>query len=72
MPLFAYRCGDCEKTSELLVRAEEKPVCPACGSRRMEKQLSHFAPMRGAETASAPMPSCASCCSSGEGCPYKG
>jgi putative FmdB family regulatory protein len=72
MPLFAFVCRDCEKTSEILIRSEETPVCPQCGSRHMEKQMSHFAPMRGAESTPAPMPACAGCSNAGGGCPYKG
>lgn len=45
MPLFYYECKDCHKTSEILVKsAEEKVTCPNCGSKKMEKMLSHFAP----------------------------
>ncbi len=54
MPLFAFTCQACGNDSELLVRGEESPACPACDSTRMEKQLSRFAPMQ-AQTAS-PMP----------------
>ena len=68
MPLFAYLCKDCEEPSEILVRGSEKPVCPHCGSKRIEKQMSHFAPMIG--QTSSPPPSCASCCAGG-GCPMR-
>ncbi|MFM8903975.1 MAG: FmdB family zinc ribbon protein [Verrucomicrobiota bacterium] len=39
MPLFDFVCADCGKASEVLVRADERPVCPDCGSARLEKQL---------------------------------
>ena len=71
MPLFAFVCRDCEKASEILVRADESPVCPQCGSKHMEKQLSHFAPMRGAESGPPPAPACAGCAGGGQGCPYR-
>lgn len=40
MPLFEYRCDACENDFELLVRANEKPHCPECGTERIEKLLS--------------------------------
>lgn len=40
MPIYDYRCMDCDKTFELLVRSSTIPVCPACGSQRLEKLLS--------------------------------
>ena len=44
MPIFDYRCNDCDKTFELLVRASAVPVCPACGGAQMEKLVSMPAP----------------------------
>jgi putative FmdB family regulatory protein len=40
MPIYDYRCNDCNKTFELLVRSSDTPVCPACGNPRLEKLLS--------------------------------
>lgn len=40
MPLYEYRCADCEQDFELLVRRDEQPQCPACGTDRLEKLLS--------------------------------
>lgn len=40
MPLFDFHCRDCDKTSELLVRASDAPACPQCGSARLEKLLA--------------------------------
>jgi putative FmdB family regulatory protein len=40
MPLYEYTCTGCGDHFELLVRADEKPACPDCGSKRVEKQLS--------------------------------
>lgn len=39
MPLYDYRCSDCDLVLELLVKASDRPVCPECG-RVMEKQVS--------------------------------
>lgn len=40
MPIFDFHCNACGKDSELLVRASADPVCPACGSTDLGKQLS--------------------------------
>ncbi|MBD3675559.1 MAG: zinc ribbon domain-containing protein [Planctomycetaceae bacterium] len=40
MPLYEYRCSNCEQQAELLVRNQETPACPACGSHQLEKLLS--------------------------------
>lgn len=53
MPLYEYLCQACEHPFEELVRGDERPLCPACGSARLSKRFSTFAL---AETASAPTP----------------
>lgn len=40
MPLYEYSCGGCGGQVEILVRGEDKPVCPECGSRRLTKLVS--------------------------------
>src|SRR5438874_1587659 len=40
MPLYEYECRSCGGQMEVLIRGSEKPVCPSCGSERLEKQLS--------------------------------
>ncbi|PPD03718.1 MAG: FmdB family transcriptional regulator [Methylobacter sp.] len=44
MPLYDYRCLDCEHTCELLHKVSATAVCPACGSQNMEKLVSKPAP----------------------------
>lgn len=68
MPLFGFVCEDCEREHELLVRADAKPTCPDCGSSRMAKQLSAFAPQK--SRAAEPAMSCGapSCCRMPGGC----
>lgn len=51
MPLFGFLCEDCNTEHELLVRGDAKPACPDCGSERLTKHLSAFAPMKGASKA---------------------
>ncbi|MFK7736858.1 MAG: zinc ribbon domain-containing protein [Pirellulaceae bacterium] len=41
MPIYEYLCKKCESDVEILLRnSDEKPECPECGSKRLEKQLS--------------------------------
>jgi putative FmdB family regulatory protein len=43
MPLYEYVCKQCGQQFEELIRGQEQPVCPHCGSRKVEKQLSKVA-----------------------------
>ena len=40
MPLYEYRCRECDQHCELLIRGEEKPTCPHCESTTLTKLLS--------------------------------
>lgn len=41
MPIYEYRCLDCGRVTEFLIRSQEQTVrCPHCGSYSMEKLLS--------------------------------
>ena len=40
MPLFEFRCADCAEVVELLVRRDDRPLCPRCSGRRMERLMS--------------------------------
>lgn len=67
MPLYAYRCASCDHEFETLVRSNETPECPACGSADLSRQLSLIAkPAAGGdagETACAGADSpCGACC----------
>jgi len=57
MPIYEFNCKECGKDSELLVRSSKwkGEKCPECGSMRLEKKLSTFAP--GGHSAD-PMPTC--------------
>lgn len=37
MPLYDYRCQQCDAEAELLVRGAQTPSCPACGSEALER-----------------------------------
>ena len=44
MPIYEYRCQDCEEKFEKYVRAWGDGVsCPSCRGSAVEKQLSTFA-----------------------------
>ena len=44
MPLYEYRCHDCDEKFERYVRAwGDAVVCPACESGSVDKLLSTFA-----------------------------
>jgi len=43
MPLYEYRCQECDHGFELLVRERTMFECPACRGQKLEKQLSVFA-----------------------------
>src|SRR3984957_14771596 len=56
MPIYEFACPDCRKIFNFLSktsRPKRKPVCPKCGNRKMEKQVSAFAMPRGAKEPSA-------------------
>ena len=40
MPIYEYRCQECELEFEALIRGQEKPVCPTCGKGRLTKKMS--------------------------------
>lgn len=37
MPIYDYQCRRCQQRFELLVKADEKPVCPACGAADLQR-----------------------------------
>jgi putative FmdB family regulatory protein len=43
MPIYAYACADCAHEFETLVRSNESPACPECGSERLDRQISLIA-----------------------------
>ena len=43
MPLYKYRCTECESTFKVLQKngkKDEKPECPECGSSEVERMIS--------------------------------
>ncbi len=66
MPIYEYRCSDCETRFEKLVRASDTdgPRCPSCGAAHLEQELSAFAAHSGATRGAQAAPMM-----SGGGCP---
>src|SRR5580700_989191 len=61
MPIYEFACPKCRKIYNFLsrrVNPDHLPVCPKCGHKKLEKQLSRFALSRNAKEPSAegPMP----------------
>jgi putative FmdB family regulatory protein len=57
MPLYEYDCKKCGTRFEhLQYGADDAPECPKCGSRRLEKAFSVFAPVAGGRN--EPPPEC--------------
>jgi putative FmdB family regulatory protein len=80
MPVYEYRCLDCERTFEALVRTgRDDAECPSCSGTHLTREMSVFAsPTTGdgaARAASAiaanggsRMTSGGGCCGGGCGC----
>jgi putative FmdB family regulatory protein len=60
MPLYEYRCRDCEKRFEAFVLGDARPQCPGCEGGNLQKLLSTFAVGAGGKSSEAPA-ACGSC-----------
>ncbi len=40
MPIYEYSCEECENQFEELVRGDETPQCPSCGSENLKRLIS--------------------------------
>lgn len=59
MPLYEYTCTSCKDEFTLLQSVHVQPgetACPSCGTDRVEKKLSVFAPSVPAGGGSGPLP----------------
>jgi putative FmdB family regulatory protein len=43
MPIYDYQCNACSSRFELLVRGDEKPICPTCGAANPTRFFPHSA-----------------------------
>lgn len=56
MPIYEYACPKCRKIFNFLskrIKPDRLPVCPKCGNKKMVKELSRFAMIKGAAEPSA-------------------
>jgi putative FmdB family regulatory protein len=52
MPIYEFACPSCRKIFNFLskrVNPDRLPTCPKCGNKKMVKEVSHFATLRGAK-----------------------
>ncbi|MCU0958843.1 MAG: zinc ribbon domain-containing protein [Pirellulaceae bacterium] len=62
MPIYEYVCKKCHFEFETLIRGEERPECPNCGDKKLERLLS----VPAAHTSSSPStPPCGEACGLG-------
>lgn len=67
MPVFSFVCEDCKNRFEILVRSNsQKLQCEKCGSEKLVKQVSRFAPATPAQNSIA-CPVAGSCPSAAPG-----
>ena len=61
MPLYEYRCPECEHRFEILPRMGEGArglSCPECGAEGVERQLSTFASSAAGRSETPAAPGC--------------
>ena len=70
MPIYEYRCNQCEREFERYVQTGQAAVaCPACRSARVTRRLSVLGALRpGGTAAAAGMSGGGGCCGGGCGC----
>ena len=51
MPIYEFACPKCRKIYSFLskrINPDRLPVCPKCGNKKLQKQVSNFAFTKGA------------------------
>ena len=61
VPIYEYVCAACGHAFEALVYGSERPACPECDSRELEKQLSAFAARGASQPDVPPRGACGTC-----------
>jgi putative FmdB family regulatory protein len=59
MPIFEYACPECRRIFQFLSRRlkpTRQPKCPQCGGKKMVKEVSQFAAIKGAAEPKAAAP----------------
>ncbi len=71
MPIYAFRCIECEhEFDELVARMDAVAPCPKCGSTRVERRLTAPADYKGSTGGSAEVPACPTGGCAGGACPF--
>lgn len=66
MPMYDFRCTNCNKSFEELVRRDCNEVpCPRCGSLKTQRLLSSFSSRMGGVRSVSSVPSGGGCAPSG-------
>jgi len=65
MPLYDYKCRECDQKFELLVMRGEEPRCPHCASTQLDKMMSGFSVRGGAKDQGGSSGSSCSGCAGG-------
>ena len=69
MPIFDFKCRNCGKVSEIIIRkADEEVTCPECGNRKMEKLIASSYTVRQSDSLSRNSPKSGTCCGRSERC----
>ena len=59
MPIYEFACPKCRKIYSFLskrINPDRLPVCPKCGNKKLQKQVSAFAFTKGVAEPAAPSP----------------
>jgi len=60
MPIYEFACPQCRVIYSFLskrINPERGPVCPKCGSKKLARQMSHFAALSGSAESAGNSPS---------------
>ena len=75
MPLFEYRCSDCEREFEAFVTGERTAECPACHGANLVKRFSSpgmVGASNGSSRADSTLPMAGGCGAGGAYCACRG
>ncbi|HHV81490.1 MAG TPA: zinc ribbon domain-containing protein [bacterium] len=65
MPLYDYKCLNCDATFEVLIKSPDEDVfCESCGSKNVKRLISSFSFSSSGETGVSTAASSCSTCSS--------
>ena len=68
MPLYEFKCAECNDEFEELVRSSSaiaEVKCPECGSQQVRRKVSLFASKMSAGGSFSPAPAASSCSTGG-------